>query len=558
MKLIYKILTIFIAFTLLLCNSCTDLDETIYTDLSDKNLDFTDEATIASLVGSVYSRLRFVYWDWNGYFDIQEESSDCIMTPLRIGIGWGDLYIAMHQHTYHSTIDHFWITWNHCYNGIGYANACLDIETVQEDVKLSAKIRAMRALFYYIVFDCFRNVPLVTTFNLPEGYLPEQADPQTTYDFIINELKAIKNDLGTEKVYGQPNKYMAHMLLAKMYLNHNAWFDDHSSNEYYELALAEADSVIQFGGYTLESNYKDCFLEDLSTSTEIIFAIPLDYTYANHNYLAQKCLLNAGAKAYGYTGECWGGSCAVPQFIDTYDENDKRFDDTWAHGQQYDYETGEALTADVDKQGVVQLVYTQQVHSIDNPGAYMLEGYRYVKNEILPGVYGTRGDDVPFFRLADAMFIKAECLLRLGRNQQEAANLVTQVRQRSFDSIADATRTVEDLTGGSVYDYGHREYTSEGATNYDPESFIATYEGGDDIEFGGLLDDLAWEFVGEHHRRQDLIRFQLTSKQNTNVYNGKSWFCKDADFDANKNIFPIHQEFMDGNKELVQNPGYGE
>ena len=184
----------------------------------------------------------------------------------------------------------------------------------------------------------------------------------------------------------------------------------------------------------------------------------------------------------------------------------------------------------------------------------MMEGYRFVKNEIVPGVDGTYGDDVPFFRLSDAMFIKAECLLRLNRDQAEAARLVSEVRARAFEDGTEAVRSVQDLTSGSIYDYGHREYTSEGATNY--SNLVATYEGGDDIELGGLLDDLAWEFVGEHHRRQDLIRFRL-SGSNTNVYNGKSWFCKDAEPEATyKNVFPIFQTFLDANPKLQQNPGY--
>jgi len=88
--------------------------------------------------------------------------------------------------------------------------------------------------------------------------------------------------------------------------------------------------------------------------------------------------------------------------------------------------------------------------------------------------------------------------------------------------------------------------------------WITTTEGGSDIELGGLLDDLAWEFVAEHHRRQDLIRFRIPGK-NQNVYNGKSWFCKNAKTDVTDNhcdIFPIHKNFMDGNPKLVQNPGF--
>ena len=129
-----------------------------------------------------------------------------------------------------------------------------------------------------------------------------------------------------------------------------------------------------------------------------------------------------------------------------------------------------------------------------------------------------------------------------------------QVRQRAFASTAKATRTAADLKGGSVYDYGHREYTCEGFANWDPASFKSTSEGGADIILGGLLDDLAWEFVGEHHRRQDLIRFKMTDGRN--VFNGKSWFCKDATTETHWDYFPIPKSSLDANISLKQNQGY--
>ena len=63
---------------------------------------------------------------------------------------------------------------------------------------------------------------------------------------------------------------------------------------------------------------------------------------------------------------------------------------------------------------------------------------------------------MPFFRLADAYFIKAECLLRLGgyngESEQVAADLVTAVRQRAFKSDpGKATVTVAQFKGGSRY-----------------------------------------------------------------------------------------------------------
>ena len=279
----------------------------------------------------------------------------------------------------------------------------------------------------------------------------------------------------------------------------------------------------------------------------------------------QGSLAGAGAAAYGYEGSPWNGSCAVPQFIESYEEGDNRLGYTWAGGVQRMAtkdasgktipQSGDPIAFSADDwsgQGVLN--YSLKVHSIDNPGAYQQEGYRFVKSEIVAGGGGTYGNDVAFFRLADAMFIKAECLLRLGRDEQVAADLVTEVRKRSFSSAAKAIRTVAQLKGGSRYDYGHREYTSEGFANWDPASYITTTEGGADIQFGGLLDDLGWEFVGEHHRRQDLIRFKMSDGRN--VFNGKSWFCKDATTETHWNYFPIPKSALDANISLKQNTGY--
>jgi hypothetical protein len=123
--------------------------------------------------------------------------------------------------------------------------------------------------------------------------------------------------------------------------------------------------------------------------------------------------------------------------------------------------------------------------------------------------------------------IKAECLLRLGgykgETEQTAADIVSMIRERAFrNNPQKAIRTVAQLKGGSCYRYGLAETQLDANGN---EVFVGTDEGGDDIEWSGFLDELAWEFAGEHHRRQDLIRFRLTGK-NMNVYNGKSWFRK--------------------------------
>lgn len=559
LKKIYACIAIGLTISL---GACTDLSENLYDTLSDQTVNTNDSIVVSAMMGQVYAQFRFLYWGWNGYFDLNEECADTYMTPKRIGIGWGDLYVNMHKHTWNSSQGHIEALWYYAYLGIAYSNKCLDV--LPKTGNDQAEMRFMRAINYYILLDAFRNVPLETTQNFPTGYLPKQMPSDSIFNFCVRELNAVKDELGTSKIFGYPNRFAADMVLAKLYLNYNVYFGKNET-KYYEKALDEVNDIISNGGYSLAANYADNFKEDITASKEVIFAIPLDKTHARHNYLINKCLVGAGAEAYGYKGSPWNGSCAIPQFIESYQNGDNRLGYTWTGGIQKKAtkdasgniipQSGDpiAFSAD-DWSGTGYLNYSLKVHSIDNPGAYQQEGYRFVKYEIKPDEYGTYGDDVPFFRLADAMFIKAECLLRLGKDEQTAADLVTEVRSRSFTDASKAKRTIADLKGGSKYKYGHSEYTGIGFANWDASTYVSTTEGGDDIELGGLLDDLAWEFVGEHHRRQDLVRFKMSDGRS--VFNGKSWFCKDATTDSYWSYFPIPKSAIDANITLKQNTGY--
>lgn len=637
----------------LFTSSCLNLDETPYDFITDATLDFTNEQTISELSGNVYSYLRKTYWTYYGMWDWNEDASDLHLFPSRIGVGWGDYYISYHKHEFSPSIESInYVIWYHSYVGIMYANQCLANQTLLESKPaIAAEIRALRAFFYYILFDSYRNIMILPEGEVPAGFLPEQSAPQESFDYIVAELKKAIEALPETNTYDRPSKAMAYMTLAKMHLNYYAWFQDSvpyketatttysgdgsSQVSHYEEALYWADKVIKSGHYTLSANYKDNHLQELSGNKEIIFGVNLDQAQATGCYLGPACLPAQGIAAFNIPAG-WNGGCAIPQFIDTYmnepalDKNgnqkidplgypvvnylDTRFYDTWAYGQQYLYGSNNkvSLYGDCDQAGTQRVYYTKAVHSIDNPGAYMFEGYRYIKSELVAGSASTFGNDSPVFRLADANFIAAECALRLGGSKKiaeyseaKAAELVTAVRMRAFADVKNATRTVADLKGGSIYDYGVRDYhnttgkqiqgiTVSGGTTgkesklyldaegnqtttvtdtpymvttqnfsyeevWDSEDFEKTIEGGQDIEFGGLLDDLAWEFVGEYHRRQDLIRFRTNNGSGNNVWNAKSWFCKRAETDPNdyhKNLYPISTDNMNSNIKLVQNPGY--
>ena len=131
--------------------------------------------------------------------------------------------------------------------------------------------------------------------------------------------------------------------------------------------------------------------------------------------------------------------------------------------------------------------------------------------------------------------MKAECLLRTGQADAAAA-IVTQVRQRAFAANpALAVVTGAQLMGGSSYDYGLRD------TN------ATTHEGGNSIQYGRFLDELAWEFNQEGRRRQDMIRF--------GAFATKSWFSHTASA-TYRQVYPIPTSALLTNSNLTQNTGY--
>ena len=65
-----------------------------------------------------------------------------------------------------------------------------------------AKVRCLRALSYYILFDNFRWIHLLTGADEEQeaGFLPSQANPDKVFDWVEQELLTIRDDLGTQHV----------------------------------------------------------------------------------------------------------------------------------------------------------------------------------------------------------------------------------------------------------------------------------------------------------------------------------------------------------------------
>lgn len=234
-------------------------------------------------------------------------------------------------------------------------------------------------------------------------------------------------------------------------------------------------------------------------------------------------------KTYNFTNVPWGGVCVTPQFVESFDPDDSRLNDSFIFGQQYEA-SGQILRRSDNGQ---PFIYKKDVPSIDRSD--IVDGYRWGKFEYAQDITNRLSNDFPVFRYADVLLMKAESLVRL--NLPGAGELVTQVRSRAFkNNPAKAIVTDQQLRTGSVYDYGRRDEN------------VTTHEGGSDIQFGRMLDELGWEFTQEGRRRQDLIRF--------GVFNTKSWFSHDATNNKNRDVYPIPNSALLTNSNLKQNPGY--
>ena len=111
------------------------------------------------------------------------------------------------------------------------------------------------------------------------------------------------------------------------------------------------------------------------------------------------------------------------------------------------------------------LVYTKDLP--DGNYTSEMEGFRMNKFEIVKGEQSSSETDVPLFRYAEVLLMKAECLLRSGK--PGAGLLVTEVRKRAFkDNPELAIVTDAQLQENSSYQYGYVEHytvTDKGNTD---------------------------------------------------------------------------------------------
>lgn len=513
--------------------SCTDLSENPSSEITQANFSPTTK-DIPNLVAPVYTPLRSFMACCYSYIGMQDEAGDMEIKPARPN-GWGGPYLPYHRHEWGPSHPYAG-NYHTFFDGVNAANRVIyQIESgavpIEDPLRtqLLAELKVARAFYYSLLLDNFGNVPIVTDFTLEDA--PQQSSRQEVYDFVVQELETNIPDLPEASdlsTYGRFNKWAGKMVLAEVYLNAGVYTGSGNpsdgENGEWQKVIDITNDIIDSGRYRLEDDYKSNFLRGGQLSSdEIIFAIPYDEVNGPGNTFHMQSLTPEIQKAYGMEATPWGGGAAQPQFAQSYDKDDQRLEDTWINGTVR------------GPQGDSLAYYTTNIPRIDN--TQFKHGWRIGKYEVYEGMSFSSDVDMPFYRFAETLMMKAEALLRTG-NGAQAADIVTRVRERVFDDPAEAEMTASELMEASTIHWG---YWRDGE--------VVEQGTGPEITYGRFLDELGWEFAMEGHRRQDLIRF--------GAFTTKTWFNHRAETSGDfARIFPLPQSALDTNPNLQQNPGY--
>lgn len=516
MKKIFLIISVLLIILLtgIFTQSCTKLDEKVYSDFTGDLL-FSNPDNLIYAFGIAYTNLYAVAGQKYGLIGL-DCGTDLTVVPQRGG-DWfdGGEWHRFHRHTWTSSEAYVLYWWNTIYYGINTCNRLilqfepLDTATSKPAI---AELRALRALYYYWLIDIYGNVPIQERFDVPADYKPSTNTRLEVYNFIESELLAVMPELSKETgvlYYGRINYYTAEMILAKLYLNAEVY----TGTPQWDKANAAVDSIITPNKYSLAADFFDSFKADASNCPEVIMGIAFDQINAKGLEIHLFTLHYSLQAKYGFLVATWNGLSAQEAFFNTFDSTDIRrtallfgkqynADGTQISDPSYEKFDPNNVNKPYDHDGA-GLNLTPVINQLE-PNCLRQCGARIAKFPFVEGSDRYTSNDFPVFRYADLLLMKAEILIRQGK-AGEALTYVNQVRARA---------------------------------GVDPFT---------DVNLDNLLAERGRELFGEGHRRSDLIRF--------GKYLDARWEKPDISPDYVK-LWPIPQSVISSNPNLTQNPGY--
>lgn len=513
----------------IMATGCTDLNTEVksqYTSYpqSDMAIESALASTFYSMRGSIGRSL----------FVISTLSSDEAVGVSMDG-DYTDSYRWMGPtvHDFRSANEDLGSIWSDATSGITNCNTALALLNDDESAG-AAQVRAVRAYYHFVLMDCFGDVPILTRDAADN---PERSSRADVAKFIESELKAVIGKLPTNvdaTTYGKPTRYMADALLAKLYLNWAVYtaadvqnYDAGTAkNDKLNDLVAVCDDIIQSGKFDLSDPYRTKFYADNGPQIkDFIYAMPFDHdTEQGMSYARWWTHRSAQKEFYGVDlpKSVAGNFRLNPEYVDKFNlEGDDR-NAVILGGDLYvrDAKTYEPTATRWTVSGT-PVTLTKSITLTDNSTLNVgndltgrSQGYRCIKFYAdLTSPSREQSNDVPIFRFADVLLMKAEALLRgaASTNNDTPMSLMNQIRSYVHAPLLTKDPTLDEL-----------------------------------------LDERAREFIDESWRRNDLIRYGKFEDD----WGFKRYSEKGDPESKHYRVFPLPDNALETNTAWKQNAGY--
>ena len=526
---------------------CTDLDMS-------PNSQYTEDPSQNSGVDPmivVEAKMADVYYHLAGTLGRRYMEAQCLasdeFTPLAFAGGYYDSGTYAHQALHCSSPNDASIGWyDDVTAGITKANTILEELGSGASAQMKAPARAIRAYYTWILMDNYGDTPILDKVQ-SEGSVVPRSPRKEVAEWIESELNdiipALTEDV-TENTYGKPTKWMAEALLAKLYINWPVYTAESvdqydaatAANPKLDACIAACDEIINSGKFNLGSvDYLHKFSYDNGWKVEdFIYAIPynaVEDISGGNPYGMQyarprtfKDMKNMLPNIYGssdkFTQSFGGNMVVTPEFAKLFSLDGDIRNLSILRGDVYvrDPKTLRPTTEPFMYNGK-QVHFTEDITlaKVDNTmdvgndaNAYQ-QGCHSIKWFATSNDYNNKrnqSNDLPIFRYADILLMKAEALTRQGSSGAKV--LFNQIR-----TYAGAPTIANEPTLQEIYDERGRE------------------------------------FFDENWRRNDMIRFGHYEDEFFPHYKD----FPDANFDKRHRIFPVPQNTINLNG-WEQNPGY--
>lgn len=570
-----KILSI--SLFLILLVSCNKLDQVPQGVVSDEDLN--TPAKVEQMINAAYSLIG------QNHFNKQmgmpyEEGSVRGGEAYKGGSGTNDnaernlweTFVYM-QPTTTGDLDNLW--WVH-YCAVGRVHDALrraekltDAEYPEKNHRI-AELRFLRAHIYFYMKVCFKFFPYIDENTPSDQYDKISNDVLTDQELwgkLIEDMRfAVENLPETQTEVGRPTKYAAEAYLAKLLL-FAAYEQDENNNvvninkdKLTEVASLCKD-VIDHSGKSLFPDYAQNFLFQYENGQESIWAI--QYSANNDGSSIGRCnswLICPMNSEYGCCGflqpstfmmNCFKTANGVPDF-DNYNSGvmletknafattpmDPRLFHTscvpempWKYDPSYIMKTSWARSPEVYGYAMSQKLIVLPT----DPS--------FIKTNPFMG----SGMNTDVIRLDEVMLWRAEALIQLNTNLDEALSLINQIRERAAASTS--RLKFEDGTPTGLFD----------VKPYEPGVNCPAWDQA--FAFKALQWERHLEFATEGKWFFDLVRWGIADQFMNSYFaveKTRRTYLKDAKFTKNRDeYFPIPQTQISYVKGLYkQNPGW--